>query len=217
MTLLIQHAFQDVNGLSEDRYVNTFHAVPNIPPLGGDLPGLATCIKDFYQFVSSTTDSIRLFMAYHSQGVDSTVKMWNLDDPIPRDPIYEEVYDPPVGTSSFPALPTEVACCLSFEAAPVSGIPQARKRGRIYIGPLNTDAVDVVAGTQKSRPDIRFQMTCVEAYINLIDDCLDAGYVLVQYSPTTGNPSGIVRAWMDDAWDTQRRRGIAPTGRYVLP
>lgn len=216
MTLLIQHAFQDVNGLSEDRYVNTFHAVPNIPPLGGDLAQLAQNVKDFYQFVSSTTDSIRLFMAHHSQGANSTVKIWNLDDPIPRDPVYEETYDPPVGNASAVALPTEVSSCISFEAEPESGIPQARRRGRIYIGPLNVSAVDVVSSLNKSRPDSQFMTTCVEAYWNLIETSVADGYFIMQYSPTTGDPAGIFRIWMDDAWDTQRRRGIAPTGRFAM-
>jgi hypothetical protein len=39
------------------------------------------------------------------------------------------------------------------------------------------------------------------------------------YSPTANLHKTITDIWVDDAWDTQRRRGLAPTTRdtFVLP
>jgi hypothetical protein len=35
------------------------------------------------------------------------------------------------------------------------------------------------------------------------------------YSPTTGQNNAITNLWVDNEWDTQRRRGLRPTSRSV--
>lgn len=216
MVKLLQHAFQDTNGLSEDRYVNTFHFL-DLPLGGDDYAALAAAIKSFYYDANNPDGSIRSYMANHAVGDGSQIKVFDLDDPEPRVPVYDETYDPVPANSASDALPGEVACCLSFTAPPAPGVPMARRRGRIYIGPLNMDAIDAVAAVDKARPDNVFRTVCTAAFRRLADDSFAAGFALVQYSPTAGVASAPSSCWMDDAFDTQRRRGVAPTTRTTNP
>lgn len=216
MVLLIQHALQDSNGLSEDRYVNTFHALEL--PLGGEYEALALAVRNFYLDTDGIgTNNIRTYMANHAWGDNATVKIYELDDAEPRQPVYEEVYDHIPQNSASVALPSEVSSCISFSAPPAAGVPMARRRGRIYIGPLNVDAVEVGGSSLKSRPKAVFMEVACRAFRNLATTMFEAGYAMMQYSPTSGVASAPSVCWMDDAWDTQRRRGVAPTGRFTEP
>lgn len=107
-----------------------------------------------------------------------------------------------------------MACCLSFEATKQSGLNAARRRGRIYIGPLNT-TTGIGDANNTQRPSPTFAATLRNAAKAFRSAVNNSGYVWVVHSPTGGPTSraAVASIWTDDAFDTQRRRGAAPKAK----
>ena len=130
--------------------------------------------------------------------------------------VYELAGGQPIFQKDYPTFampgntgPGEVAICLSYAAVDDPDASTRRRRGRIYLGPLASTPISA------PRPNA-----------TLIDQVLDFGEALAQigsasnrpwhlYSPTDNATAKIESIWCDDAWDTQRRRGLAPTARTV--
>ena len=142
---------------------------------------------------------------------------------------------PPVFTDAFqlnapgsgPAggdLPGEVAICMSFHG-PLDGLalavggtgkthkggtrPQSRVRGRCYIGPFNSIAIDSPAS----------EYTSAGAY----KDIAHAGGALRLAAPSwavwsrkNGTTTIINGGFVDNEWDTVRRRRVAATTRALF-
>lgn len=217
MVLRIQHSWQGVSGTAEDQFVNTFYCTPPVAPGPSQLLGIADAVRDFYTVVHTpSTEPLTYWMAPTIDGLGRQVRIWDLDDPKPRSPIYDEET-----STSFAyggqALPNEVAVCLSYAAVIESGVPPARRKGRIYLGPLNIRALGAAGGENQQRPDAAMCYAMVNSAQALRDAIFDAGGgAWSLYSPTTDLALAITRVWVDDAWDTQRRRGIDPQSRQSL-
>lgn len=137
-----------------------------------------------------------------------TVTLYNLGDPAPRLPIesYPFTLDNP--TTGSTALPPEVAVVMSYRAAYVSGIPNARRRGRMFLGPIND------AGTALTRPTVALTNAVVDFGETLFTPVTEEDVVWAQRSETTGAMSPVETGWVDNEWDTQRRRGRTANQRY---
>lgn len=121
----------------------------------------------------------------------------------PNYPVGEGVKNP--GASGTSAGPREVCLCLSYYAE--RNLP--RKRGRIYLPNFGTLPFTAVRPTTAQR----------QKALDLAQDFRDLGGIdvdWVQYSPTAGEASNVTNAYVDDEWDTQRRRGLRPTTRTTL-
>nr|CRY96626.1 hypothetical protein [uncultured prokaryote] len=132
---------------------------------------------------------------------------YRMSDPTPRQVVYSGAI---TGlTMSTTAGPTEVAFVVSYQAARVSGLPQARRRGRFYLGPL--EAQDT------ARPDAG-QVTAVKNAAGSLLTASNAAteWTWAQYSPTNGVGTNVDNGWVDDEWDTQRRRGRTATYRETF-
>lgn len=218
MYLRIQHTLQGDSGLSKDRFVNTFHGTTLINPVGAEFDAIRDAVVNFYN--DPVDPGFEGGMSSFANGVGRTVKMYDLAEPEPRTPIYtwEDTATP--WTNSINAdLPSEVAVCLSYAGDPASGIPQARRRGRIYIGPLNVAWVQTPNTSDGVRPHPPLVAALLSAAWDLREALLDAGVIWAVYSPTNdtegdggpGSMTPITSIWCDDAFDTQRRRGNAPS------
>lgn len=140
-------------------------------------------------------------------------KSYDLADPLPRAPAFTTVLGinpTPLSTSQ---LPAEVACCMSFAALVASGDQPARFRGRVYIGPLNITALATSTNTWSS--PLTAMMTNIVAAGNDMMNAGDSDCSWGIYSRTDDVVRPVVRGWVDDAWDTQRRRGVEPTTRLT--
>jgi len=112
------------------------------------------------------------------------------------------------------ALPSECSLCLSYAAGPITGIPAASRRGRIFLGPLKSDWL---VGSAPARPNLgRVQnvMNAWESFQTVVGSDSLQGHV---WSRTRGDVYPIVRAWMDDEFDTMRSRGTRSTTRVSVP
>lgn len=219
MTLFrVQHTLQGVSALPTDRYVNTFYFQRFTEP---DTAAIAELVSKFGLLHSTmmTVPPKRLSEYWSQPALASAghrLKVYDLSDPEPRKPIYDTETSLP-GMVATAGLPAEVCVCCSYEAPPTSGLPQARRRGRFFFGPLNTAASD---STGNVRPALALQQVLTQAVANMAAQTKLAGWTWVVFSPTNGlevlSHPAVSRAWVDNAFDTQRRRGPRPTTRLDI-
>jgi hypothetical protein len=132
------------------------------------------------------------------------------------------------------SLPPQVACCLSVRAdygsarevapdgADINTKPdhqRARRRGRIYFGPLILGASEGAPG----RPSVGLRNVLLDLADKLHDVTHDATLVAanakwVVWSGVVGEQQvfPITSARVDDSWDIQRRRKIRQTGSMAV-
>lgn len=195
------------SALPEDVTVNTWHY--DVPDAGDrELP--AAKIEDFYNTnPSGEASAVEDFLSAALAGTART-KIYNLSDPEPRVPVATLEWTFTPGTDR---LPSEVALCASIQAPQESGEPQARRRGRIFLGPLADEALALATG----RPST----TCIDIVAKALRDLIadsetSTDYALCVYSTVDNVGYQVTNGWVDNAFDTQRRRGLAPTVRTLV-
>lgn len=210
-TCRVQVALERDTALPEDWVVNTFH-FGDVDIAVAEAPQLVTRLQTFY----STVDD---FLSPLLSG-NATAKVYDLSQPEPRVPVYTTTFTVVPGAGS--NMPAEIAVCLSYQAALVSGEPIARRRGRLFIGPMSISALGAQVGG-----DVTVHASCktalTTAAITLAGDPpLPGQGIWSVYSPKsdeTGTLASstfpIVGGWVDDRFDTQRRRGSKPTSRLI--
>lgn len=113
------------------------------------------------------------------------------------------------------SLPLEVAVCASFYDTIDTATPIRRRRGRVYLGPLDIAVLDqtgpyplVSSGTGGATTMIG------EAFERLAEDSAAAGVDWCVWSRTGGFLTGIDSGFVNNEFDTQRRRGAEATLRF---
>lgn len=201
-------------GPGDNVFVNTFHVATanaqeiDLTPDGiieGN--GVFTALYDFYN------DWAPSGMSPAMDNPGTKIKIYNITNPAPpHPPVYAYSYAsfPYTTASSSAPLPWEIACCLSFEAFLSEGTIRARRRGRVYLGPLtmealewNTENVVYIAPS--------FRAAVINAYMTLVDTLIALGYEIGPYSRVDHAFHFTSTVWVDDAPDIQRRRGQPPT------
>lgn len=190
-------------GIPNDYPVNTLHFGCTVAATG------ATAI------LADLPDWFSAFSGIYANVVNQNghqVKMYDMADPMPRAPIVDTTFDLSAQPSGAP-LPSEVALCLSFQGVRTSGSSQARRRGRIYLGPLDITNVDT-----NGRPNA----TAISAAVTmggliLADSVASADYTWCVYSTVDDDLVNVTNGWVDNSYDTQRRRGLAPSVRTTYP
>lgn len=201
--------------LPKDVSINTFHfEVPSTPVPSGmaDItaalasfyndggPGIADFLSDF---IDRSADSVR-------------VELYTIDD------LSHPVSGPPTAVSSFTlggpsdtsALPMEVAACLSYRSSTAT-VPDRRRRGRVYLGPLNHDAIHYGTGVTPPTLSDAFTLAMASAGAALAGDATlnGEGIWWAVFSRAQAQSFIIDSGWVDNEPDTQRRRGIDATAR----
>lgn len=209
------------SGVPEDAIVNTLYFDDDDDPIadeGDTRDWIMILLTAFYNAIDG-------FVFPNTVGANATVRLYDMADAEPRVPLYTET----IALTPYTAGPmvNEVAICASFAAQVESGDVPARKRGRIFLGPVTVDA-GVLVGSQ-----VRPTTSTMDAIRDAMDAMADGyehpaspGYRCrwAVYSPKTDELgtlgeafSDVVRGWVDDAFDTQRRRGPVATTRLVFP
>lgn len=193
-------------GLPQDVVVNTFHFLTGASPANAaEMTEIVTNVIAFYNSDFGTPgDPVSEYICEKvSRVADAcTVELFDIDDPEPRQAVDSQTFTlGPVAVTG--TLPYEVALCASFEAAPVSGIPQARRRGRVFIGPLNGAADNSTNG----RPETAFMQALIDAMSGMWALQSGSSVTWCVYSRAGDAMAAVTNGWVDNAWDTQRRRG----------
>lgn len=120
------------------------------------------------------------------------------------------------GFSSANPLPSEVALCLSERS--FDGLfPFKNQRGRQYIGPLNEAAKETAATDGDARPEAGFIAELGRAAVTLAQGVADSTHIesWCTFSRTLNVLFPVQESFVDNAFDTQRRRGAAATSRAI--
>lgn len=204
-----QVIFRGLSGSPKDVYTNTFYFRNESGPGSSAqmADNLATDLQEFYgtaptDVASPVSISSRMSGAVIADNPE--LRVYDLGQPAPRYPIIRFLTIDFNTTSYFPS---EVAACLSYVAAE----NQPRSRGRIYLGPLAANTAVVADG--RATIDANFRTCALASSRRLM---LKPNHTWELWSPTSGQMKTITGLWMDNAFDTQRRRGEEASGRLTI-
>lgn len=202
---------QSATGLPRDAIVNTWHFNKN----GGgptDFDNVRDMLRDFFTVASPTGGVTGQRLASFISSVTTTptvlVKAYEVGATPGSPPDYQSTFD--LGTrSAATALPAEVALCISLQAARVDGAAQARRRNRKYIGPFTSSSL---AGDGRPTGTLLASLTAAGRQM-MAASAASITWDWVVYSGKNDSWYDIHDGWVDNAWDTQRRRGVSPSAR----
>lgn len=185
--------------LPRDYIVNTVHFTTDTL---FNNPSWQTLANDVRNLWTSTRTN-------HPPGYGVEVKVYDLDDPIPRPIKATAVWTAHPTTSSTPG-PREVAVCLSFRGD--QNVP--RKRGRIFIGPMRQDVM-----LERPSADLRTNVLALATGLANIGGFDINWCVRSRFPILPGDQGGtmwpVQASWVDDEFDTIRSRGLRGTTRAV--
>jgi hypothetical protein len=187
------------SGIAKDATVNTWHVATTAPTLINE----TTCASAWQTFMRAMAGLFPSTVATSGH----TLRCYNLADPEPRAPVYESTWSFS-GALSGSSSPPELCIVTSFQGERVSGLLQARRRGRMYIGPLDASVVDV---GRFSPTDTGTVATATKALVDAINAITDHRFCV--YSRADDAFVEVDNGWVENAVDVQRRRGLAATAR----
>lgn len=243
LNTLAQVTLKSASGFSADDVVNTFALSCSTRDPGGITAAYATevgtALKRFYDepLASGGRLSGWISNSITRTGTPHTIELYDITTHLDGSP-----HGSPAQTWNFGMaapfagtgvpLPDEVALALTlrsvdYDEYPVEipdtadpgsapDRPRARRTGRIYVGPLIADTVAVVGG--KPRPGSGIQADFLDASERLKSELLALSTGATQWcvwSRKNGGMFPLEAVQVDNAYDTQRRRGPAATVRQT--
>lgn len=203
-TFLFTVTFQGISLLPRDTMVNTWYFEGS----GTDTDNVEDMLMDFYD-KAPAGGGAQISGNFSTQSITDLVviRSYNLSEPKPRAP-HSTATRSLANLGTGECLPNEVSLVMSYRAEYESGVRAARRRGRIYLPPM------IEAANTLGRPSGSILNLVGRAARDLLAASnASASWEWVQYSETTGESHEVVAGWVDNAWDTQRRRGVDPTTR----
>jgi hypothetical protein len=215
--------FQASSGKPEDRFVNTFHFVTYTTTLSVEAAQTAARAKvvDFYLGLGSgdtaQTSAVGIYLSPWIQRL-AEVRSYDLEEPgtgpgtgVNRTPTIQTFTLPASGSPG--GLPEEVAVCLSYSGdAPVS----PRRRGRIFLGPLITGVNLAAIAALPAVPDPTICGNLIKACKRLSKHpTADEPVWVIRSSMPEENFVVITKGYVDNAFDTQTRRGPTASTRQL--
>lgn len=174
----------------------------------GDQQNLLDMVDDFYTGEVAGKRGLRDALG----GVDFLeIKTYNHSDPKPRAPVATR-YKTLGGIAAPYSGPPQLSVVLSYEADPLSGVPRARRRGRLFLGPINM----IYTEERYIPPALRNKVTeAATALVQASDASVSWSWVV--HSRASGSNSVIRTGWVDNSWDVMRSRKWPATIRQLWP
>lgn len=154
-------------------------------------------------------------MANYLNPLQTVMKGYDLSDPKPRTAVRESTTPLTVGVQPATAVAPEVAAVLSYRTEYESGINKGSQRGRVYLGGLTDLQVDPSALSRGPRFKSGYITAVTSAATTLAGAALASEWGWVVWSEKLQQSFAVAGGWMDDALDTQRRRGQLATSRTL--
>lgn len=216
---LIRVVMTAKSGLVADQVVNDF-AFKNQSGSAtiGDAAGMIGMVSDFYSEPSAGNRISNYIGENVDRAATHQMEAYHIVAGPLGSPFYTEDWIGPAAPGTANSnLPLEVAAVLSFHAD-LTGIqeeagatrPRARRRGRVYLGPLTTDGVTITDDAPLLGPDLR---TAMGAAAVALKDAAETDWPWCVWSRADAILRPVVGGWTDNAPDTQRRRGQESTNR----
>lgn len=231
MTTYANHVIAQVvlprlNGVPEDAVTNTWHFRRPIPGTYSTAVGqIQTALAAFYTDPpAGFSHAVGEFIEFIDR--TSNACLINCYDgglaPGARTPT-TSTFTLPTAPGGSAIWPSEISCCLSFRGEDIGTANAGRRRGRVYIGPLNNAGLGATTGGEARPSD--------SGSYNLMGTLTEAGFVMataldaddiqhIVWSEAAGGGAGSATDvrwyWADNAFDTQRRRGEKATSRVQV-
>lgn len=207
-TYRAQVVIPHTNNLARDAITNTFHFIDFVPFTLQETADAVTPLMDtlYTSIYGPTNRSVT-----HYNWALTEVNWYDLSQPTPRVP-----YTKPMAitaSSTAGTLPTEVSCVVSFQANREPGVPQSRRRGRIYLGGLGNSWMQtggVGVSPLLAATPINDAITAFDTFMGAVAGTSARWAV---WSPTDQTASIVTNGWIENSPDTQRRRGVSPNVR----
>lgn len=165
-----------------------------------DADEVTVAVKTFY-------DAVRGYLSSRVAATGHEVKFYALPGLKPNYPVTETTFNLAAQPAGTPA-PSEVAIVTSLVGVREAGQAMARRRGRMFIGPLNQStwgddrpAAGMLTVISDATKDLAVDINAIE------------NHRLGIWSTVNQSWAVCAGGFVDNAWDTQRRRGIQPTAR----
>lgn len=208
-------------GLPRDDVVNTLYFTKTGTPSSGDYDALGLAISHFY---NTTADGSALSIAGYlgrdrDYGTNHCKTQFYVvpSSPGPTgSPVHTyswSLIDPGVHVT----LPDQVAVVNSYHSDLTGVTNPKRRRGRIFLGPLNILALEESGSALGAQTVSAGFMADIIRSTTLIlsAQTVSAGWTWVQWSPTDWTARTVDGGFVDDRFDTQRRRLERTTGRLT--
>lgn len=220
--------FEHMTGVSEDRVMNTWaFQTPTTAPVAGEMDDVAAALEEFYNdVIAATSHTVAHYIGEQlsRSADDASFEFYDVGafmSGAPHgSPIRIDTWTLGATNPGADGIPSELAVCLSYHGN-LTGIPEesgltrprARRRGRVYIGPLSQIALESEAGTGRSRVATQCRDTIAAAGGRLAD------HTDVQWNVWSRSDSAftsVTGGFVDDAFDVQRRRGEDAVARSTF-
>lgn len=222
--ILVRAVMTGSSGLPSDVFVNdfAFHFDAGGSPSNAQINSLFGAVDGFYRDVVYGTYKLADFIGEQvSRAVTHELQAYTITSGPMGSPRNTEPWlGPQAPIISDANLPSECAGVLSFHAdltgvAEESGAsrPRARRRGRLFIGPLIIGAIS--ADLDNPVLSVTFTATMRAAATHMFDEAQAAGFTWSVWSREDDTLRPVVAGWTDNAVDIQRRRGTEATLRTV--
>lgn len=196
------------SNLPADRVVNVFHFVgPN--DYATDVVRCQNLVDAFFTHAQANF----AVGGYLSPWVQRAAELRAYDMDIPKDTRVPSIVPVLLPGPFGDGLPEEVATVLTLHGYVPPAISR-RRSGRLYFGPLCTNAGSLGSATQPTRPSPTFLADIVTAAKTLRDVAAGWPVWCIRSTRPAENYVPIQGGYCDNAFDTQRRRGPDPSVKY---
>lgn len=207
------------SNVPEDAIVNTFYFDQDdngiLPPPDDSYNAVVTSLADFYHAIDT-----ELFPS--NVDTTATVRIYDMRDPQPR--LLRRTSTFVIEPSADDPLPHQVSLCMSFAASPLAGVNPARRRGRVYLGPIRKGAALLDSSQARVWAQVRNAVKTGAESLLVPANVGGSSLSWSLYSPTTDAAGAniddsmhdVQSGWVDDVFDTQRRRCPDATTRTTF-
>lgn len=221
---LVRAVMTSSTGLVADECINDFAFgwTGGGSPADSDYDNLFSAVSEFYRTVTSSGNAVSYYISDAiNRSATHELQAYAIAAGPLGSPVYTDDWLGPSTTGNAEGLPTECAGVLSFHGD-LTGVleesgatrPRARRRGRIYVGPLNASAK--YATTPPYMLTTTF-MTTLNAAANIMGDAaLADDWVWSVWSRANATLYPVVGGWTENAPDTLRRRGPKSSSRTAF-
>ncbi len=212
------------SNIPTDVVVNTWHFNTSGAIIPSDHANIASKLTAFYQAINT-----KLSPSLNINGMAHTIKQYLVTPGGPGGP--DDVFGSPLDITNFTlsdpgasGFPAEVAVALSMKASTFNVSeevgatrPAARRRGRIFLGPMATSSSTPSATTLELRVEnatqllIRDQAVLMHTALGALSPAIKPSV----YSVADGLARAVVQYSVDNAFDTIRSRGPEKTLREI--
>jgi hypothetical protein len=194
--------------------IGTTYKVVLSTPVGSTLPRDYEMVTPHFKDIAATLSAAAAatawagaFAAWLGTGVEIRCTIYRADLPFSGPPVAAATAGS-VGSSLHPPVPQEIALCLSYYAT--SNIK--RSRGRLYL-PASWLLKHLSTVTVDNRPDGATRNAALTFAASVLTANEASGWQWHLHSKADSAFKRVTNVYVDDEWDTQRRRGQKPTTR----